>query len=144
MFRFPQCGSSRRLVRVKPEVRNQLQRRLITAQSEQSRGEVDHVAGRSAAEAVEIILIQFQARMPVIVERAGVQENKKTPGGIAKMVTVQPMAELLRNLPIKSRLRRGADSLLATTVIVAQTIRAFSVSTCLLRRNYRDIPTSSS
>ena len=33
-------------------------------------GEVDHVAGGSAAEAVEVVLVQFQAGVPVIVEGA--------------------------------------------------------------------------
>jgi len=62
------CGSGR--FRVKPEVRSQLLRCFITAQIEQSCHKVDYIPLGSAAEAEEIILVQLQARMPVVVERA--------------------------------------------------------------------------
>ena len=61
------CGSGR--FRVKPEVRSQLLRCFITAQIEQSCHKVDYIPLGSAAEAEEIILVQLQARMPVVVER---------------------------------------------------------------------------
>ena len=62
------CGSGR--FRVKPEVQSQLLRCFITAQIEQPCHKVDHIPFGSAAEAEKIVLIQLQARMPVVVERA--------------------------------------------------------------------------
>ena len=52
------------------KVRSQLLRCFITAQIEQSCHKVDYIPLGSAAEAEEIILVQLQARMPVVVERA--------------------------------------------------------------------------
>ena len=66
-FRFGQ-GSGR--FRVKPKIRSQFLHRFIAAQIEQSCYEVDHIPFGSAAEAEEIFLIQLQAGVPVIVERA--------------------------------------------------------------------------
>ena len=52
------------------EIRNQPLCRFIAAQIEQHCHEVDHIPLGSAAEAEEIFLVQLQARIPVIVERA--------------------------------------------------------------------------
>ncbi|EHL18411.1 hypothetical protein HMPREF9630_00136 [Peptoanaerobacter stomatis] len=68
-FQFGQCSGSRRF-RVKSKIRSQFLRRIIAAQIEQPCHEVDHIPLGSAAEAEEIFLVQLQARMPVIVERA--------------------------------------------------------------------------
>ena len=54
----------------KSKVRSQLLRCFITAQIEQPCHKVDYVPLGSAAEAEKIVLIQLQARMPVVVERA--------------------------------------------------------------------------
>ena len=43
---------------------------FITAQIKQPSHKVDYIPLGSAAEAEEIILVQLQARMPVVVERA--------------------------------------------------------------------------
>jgi len=45
-------------------------RRFVAAQIKEPCHEVDHIPLGSAAEAEEIFLVQLQARMPVIVERA--------------------------------------------------------------------------
>ena len=69
VFRLGQNNGSRRF-RVKPKARSQPLCRFIVAQIEQSRHEVDHIPLGSAAKAEEIFLVQLQARIPVVVERA--------------------------------------------------------------------------
>ena len=69
VFRLFQRSSCGRLVRVKSKIMRQLFRRLIAAQAKQTGGELNHIAVSPAAKAVEIILVQLHAGVPVIVER---------------------------------------------------------------------------
>jgi len=60
----------RGLVLVDAEIIGQLLCGLVAAQAEQPRHKVDHIPCSPAAEAVEVILVQLHAGMPVIMEGA--------------------------------------------------------------------------
>jgi len=66
---FARRKSQRRDEAAITEVRFEPSRCLSLRAAEQSHREVDHVPVRSAAEAVEVIAVQLQARRPVRVER---------------------------------------------------------------------------